>query len=242
VATKDQNLRSGHSVWESRRALPVAHASLARDITTDVLVIGAGITGAVIADALASAGMKVAVVDKRGLARGSTMASTALVQYEIDTPLIRLTRKIGKENAIRAWRRSRLAVEALAARLQELRVADVARQNSLYLAGNILRPQELEQEHEARRAAGLPSRFLPRKALREQFGIARAAGILGYGNLVIDPRKSALALLKQAAVNGALLFAPAEVAQVTPTKIGVMVTTASGHRIRCAQLVFATGL
>ena len=61
--------------------------------------------------------MKVAVVDKRGLARGSTMASTALVQYEIDTPLITLTRKIGKEKAVRAWRRSRLAVEALAARL-----------------------------------------------------------------------------------------------------------------------------
>jgi glycine/D-amino acid oxidase-like deaminating enzyme len=241
VATKGRNLRGGHSVWEDRRAPPVAHARLSRDMTTDVLVMGAGITGALIADVLASAGMRVAVVDKRGLARGSTTASTALVQYEIDTPLIRLTRKIGKENAVRAWRRSRLAVEALAARLQELSVADVARRNSLYLAGNVLPPQELEREHEARRAAGLPSRFLHRKALREQFGIARAAAILGYGNLVIDPRKSALALLKQAAVNGAHLFAPTEVAQVTPSKVGVMVTAANGHRIHCAQLVFATG-
>ena len=94
---------------------------LARDIKTDVLVIGAGITGALIADALTSAGVEVAVVDKRGLAKGSTVASTALVQYEIDTPLITLTRKIGKEKAVRAWRRSRLAVEALAARLGELK-------------------------------------------------------------------------------------------------------------------------
>jgi glycine/D-amino acid oxidase-like deaminating enzyme len=241
VATKSRNLRSGRSVWEGRRAPPVARARLARDMTTDVLVMGAGITGAVIADALASAGMKVAVVDKRGLARGSTMASTALVQYEIDTPLIKLTRKIGKENAVRAWRRSRLAVEALAARLQELRVADVARRNSLYLAGNVLGPEELERENEARRAAGLSSRFLNRKALREQFGIARAAAILGYGNLVIDPRKSALALLKQAAVNGARLFSPTEIVQVTPTKVGVTVTAANDRRIQCAKLVFATG-
>ena len=80
-----------------------------------MLVIGAGITGAMIADALAPPGVKVAVVDKRGLAKGSTIASTALVQYEIDTPLIMLARKIGKEKAGRAWRRSRLAVEALAA-------------------------------------------------------------------------------------------------------------------------------
>jgi glycine/D-amino acid oxidase-like deaminating enzyme len=241
VATKGKDLRSGRSVWEGRRAPLVAHARLSRDITTDVLVMGAGITGAVIADALATAGMKVAVVDKRGLAGGSTVASTALVQYEIDTPLIRLTRKIGKEKAIRAWRRSRLAVEALAARLQELSVADVVRRNSLYLAGNVLGREELEREHEARRAAGLPSRFLHRKALRDQFGIARAAAIMGYGNLVIDPRKSALALLKQAAVNGARVLSPTEVVQVTPTKVGVTITAANGRRIKCSKLVFATG-
>jgi glycine/D-amino acid oxidase-like deaminating enzyme len=241
VATKRKNLRSGNSVWEGRRAQPVAHARLSRNLTTDVLIMGAGITGAVIADALASAGMKVAVVDKRGLARGSTMASTALVQYEIDTPLIRLVRKIGKENAVRAWRRSRLAVEVLATRLQELRVAEVARRNSLYLAGNVLGVEELKCEHQARRAAGLPSRFLHRKALREQFGIERPAAIMGYGNLVIDPRKSALALLKQAGVNGAYLFSPTEMVQVTPTKVGVTVTAANGRRIQCAQLVFATG-
>ena len=127
MATKGKDLRSGRSVWQGRRAPHVAHEHLARDIKTDVLIMGAGITGAAIADALALAGMEVAVVDKRGLARGSTMASTALVQYEIDTPLITLTRKIGKEKAVRAWRRSRLAVEALAARLQELGFADVAR-------------------------------------------------------------------------------------------------------------------
>ena len=34
------------------------------------------------------------------------LASTALVQYEIDTPLITLTRKIGKDKAVRAWRKT----------------------------------------------------------------------------------------------------------------------------------------
>ena len=96
-----------------------------------------------IADALASDGVQVVVVDKRGLAKGSTVASTALVQYEIDTPLTVLARKIGKDKAVRAWRRSRLAVGALAARFAELGVTDVARRNSLYLAGNVLDPEEL---------------------------------------------------------------------------------------------------
>ncbi len=177
MATKGRNLRSGYPVWQGRRAPVVAAAQLSRDITTDVLIIGAGITGAVIADALVSAGLEVAMVDKRGLARGSTMASTALVQYEIDTPLITLARKIGKAYATRAWRRSCLAVATLAGRLEELGGRDVVRRNSIYLAGNLLSGEELEREHEARRAAALPSRFLDRKALGEQFGIARAAAL-----------------------------------------------------------------
>ena len=203
--------------------------------------MGAGITGASIADALTAAGVKVAVVDKRGLARGSTMASTALVLYESDTPLITLTRKIGKEKAVRAWRRARLAVESLAVRLGELGLADIARRDSLYLAGNVLGRKQLQREHEARQASGLPSRFLNRKALHDRYGIARAAALMGYGNLVIDPRKSTLALLNAAAANGARVFAPVEMTNVTPNRGSVTVTAADGRRIQCGQLVFATG-
>ena len=241
MATTRKKLRSGRAIWESRRVPAVAQTRLSSDIKTDVLVMGAGITGAVIADALASAGLKVAVVDKRGLAKGSTAASTALVQYEIDTPLTKLKRKIGKEKAVRAWRRSRLAVEALGVRLGELGVADVERRNSLYLAGNVLGKKELRREHEARRTSGLPSRLLDSKTLREQFGIARAAALMGYGNLVINPRKAALALLKGAAGNGARIFSAMEMTDVSATNSGVTVTAANGRKIRCRHLVFATG-
>jgi glycine/D-amino acid oxidase-like deaminating enzyme len=241
VATKQRKLRAGRSIWEGRNAPTVTRQRLSEDTRIDVLVMGAGITGALIADALARTGLKVAVVDKRGLAKGSTMASTALVQYEIDTPLITLTRKIGKEKAVRAWRRSRLAVEALAVRLSELRVADVARRDSLYLAGDLLGKSELRREHEARRASGLPSRFLDRSALRDEFEISRSAALMGYGNLVIDPRKATLALLRAAAGNGARIFSALEMTNVRATKSGVTVTAANGREIRCRYLVFATG-
>ena len=105
VVTKPKDLRSGHSIWEGRSG--VAHRPLTRDVEVDVLLIGAGITGAMIADALDLSGFKVAIADKRGVAKGSTTASTALVQFEIDTPLTKLTRKIGKADAVRAWRRTR---------------------------------------------------------------------------------------------------------------------------------------
>jgi glycine/D-amino acid oxidase-like deaminating enzyme len=52
---------------------------LTRDLETDILIVGAGISGALIAYALASEGYRVAVVDRRGPVMGSTPASTALL-------------------------------------------------------------------------------------------------------------------------------------------------------------------
>jgi glycine/D-amino acid oxidase-like deaminating enzyme len=241
VVTKARDLRTGRPVWASRRVLHVPHGRLARDIETDVLVIGAGITGAMVADALAGSGHDVAVVDKRGLAKGSTAASSALVLYEIDTPMIRLARKIGKKDAARAWRRSRLAVDALAARLRELAVAGVTRRDALYLTGDALDQDDLAREHDARRAAGLASQFLDRKALHGRFGIRRQAALLAADNLSIDPRRTTLALLRAAAARKARIFAPVEIVDLDAGKSGGTATTADGRRIGCRHLVFASG-
>ena len=112
-------MRTEGSLWEHLRAPRVPYVAQARSLSADVLIVGGGITGAMIAETLTEAGFDTVVVDRRAPARGSTIASTALVQYEIDTPLFELTRKIGKDDAVRAWRRSRLAVTSLHAFFRE---------------------------------------------------------------------------------------------------------------------------
>jgi choline dehydrogenase-like flavoprotein len=68
--------------------LPAPYGPLRRDIEMEILIIGAGITGAKVGDVLATARLKVVVVDKRGPPR--VLLLRALVQYEIDTPLTKL--------------------------------------------------------------------------------------------------------------------------------------------------------
>ena len=143
------------------------------DLSADVLIVGGGITGAMIADMLVEAGLDTVIVDRRGPTKGSTIASTALVQYEIDTPLVELTRKIGKDNAVRAWRRSRLAVTSLHAFFRERGIAAQSR-DALYLSGNQLGARELAREAELRQAAGLRDR-VPRRAPRCRIASASRA-------------------------------------------------------------------
>ena len=124
---------------------------------------------------------------------GSTPASTALLLYDIDEPLVRLSRKIGEANAIRAWRRSHLAVQALHARTRELGVdCDLEERDTLYLAGDLLDGRALEREAAARRRIGIEAIYLSRAALRERIGVRSGGALVSYGNLAADPRRLAI--------------------------------------------------
>src|SRR5258708_3470566 len=168
-ATHKRDLRSGYSIWQ-RRPLPgVPERRLVRDTRCDVLIIGAGISGALAAEQLTDAGLSVVIIDRRGAVRGSTPASTALLQYEIDTPLSKLAKRIGVARAERIWRRSKLALDALRERTQRLGIeaASVDR-SSLYLEGNILDGAGLRAEAQARRRAGFEIRLLSTKTVRRE--------------------------------------------------------------------------
>lgn len=241
VLTRARDLRTGRSVWQGKRPPRFPRAGISTDIESDVVIIGAGISGAMQADALTEAGFGVLIVDRRGPVRGSTPASTALLQYEIDQPLTMLARQIGEAPAIRAWQRSRLAVDGLAARIRALSIAPVVRRDSLYLAGDLLDADALAREHEARRRAGLETAFLDAAMLRDRFGIERDAALLSYDNLEADPVRLASGFLRAALGRGARLAWPVEIADLDAKPRSVSLRTRDGHRIRCRHLVFATG-
>jgi glycine/D-amino acid oxidase-like deaminating enzyme len=67
-------------VWSAYTRPAIPTHKLSRDISTDVLVIGAGVSGAMVAEELGEAGFSVAIVDRRKPLAGSTSASTALLQ------------------------------------------------------------------------------------------------------------------------------------------------------------------
>src|ERR1700752_1494549 len=78
------DLKSGYPYWTVKNGLLASFPPLARDVRCDVAGVGAGITGALIARSLCEAGLDVVVLDKRDAGWGSTAATTALLQYEID--------------------------------------------------------------------------------------------------------------------------------------------------------------
>ncbi len=241
-ATHKKDLRTGRSIWMSRPLPAIPHAPLTRDAEADVAIVGAGISGAMVADALTEAGLSVIILDRRGPLKGSTPASTALLQYEIDTPLTELSARIGISRAERIWRRSKLALDALRERTRRLGIAaDAANRDTLYLAGDVLDADALRLECAARRQAGFEVAFLKPGEVAERHGLGPRAAILGFDNLAADPRRLAAGFLKVALGRGARLHAPAEAVGVETAGAMVHVATADGPVVRVRHLVFATG-
>lgn len=236
------DLRTGKPVWTAYRVPPVPVSALTRDVSCDVLIVGMGVSGAMIAEAVTARGMSVIAIDRRGPLKGSTAATTALVQFEIDQPLSVLSRKIGKDPARQAWRRSRIAVANLAGRIERLGIScNAVQRPSLFIAGDELDAAALEAEAAARRSAGLDAEFLTSRELATRFGLSRGGAILSPGNIALDPRKLAAGMLNAALARKARFYAPVEAVAVEDDRDGVSVATAAGPVIRAGHLMLATG-
>src|SRR5437868_11696255 len=105
------DLRSHYPFNLLKNGILNVYPSLDKNTSTDVVIIGAGITGALVAWHLSGKGIPLIVLDKRHVGMGSTAASTSLVQYEIDTPLTKLQKLVGNANAARSYLLCRNAID-----------------------------------------------------------------------------------------------------------------------------------
>lgn len=240
--TFHENLWSGNPLWLADAGLEIPCAPLKQNIKVDVAIIGSGVSGAFLAEELSHNGFSVAMIDRRPPMHGSTAASTALLHYDIDMPLIKLTRMIGHDNAARAWRRAKQSLENLAERTRALSIAcDLESRDALYLPGSILDAEGLYAESAARRAIGVSAHYLDAKVLERRFGLHRAAALCSPDNFAAHPRKLVAGYLRTAMDRGVRIFAPDSVTDVKSGPRGVVMTTKNHYRIESRHAVFATG-
>lgn len=148
-------------MWLAERPPSLAARKTPRHTTYDVVIVGSGISGALTAWHVCNGKRRVLLIDRRPPVTGSTPASTAMVQYEIGTPLHRLANMIGETRARRAWQSSAQAVTRLGEIVRAENIAcGYAPKPALYLAGDEFGFRALQNEQAAPEAAGLTSRYL----------------------------------------------------------------------------------
>lgn len=236
------DLVSGEPFWPLRSGLLASYPSLKESMSCEVVILGAGITGALAAYHLAEAGVSVVVLDRRDVARGSTAASTSLLQYEIDVPLHRLIRMVGETAAVRAYRRCLAALSSLRELDRKLGgFGDWTPAESLLGASRASHIPGLRREHAARARHGFDVALWSRREVGAESTLPYGAALLSRDAGHLDAYRFTHALLAAATRRGARVHDRTRVTRRRPTRQGISLHTASGHQVTARCLVVATG-
>lgn len=234
-------LHAGAPYWLVRNGLHEEVAASPRVQRYDVVVVGAGVTGALLTDRLAGEGLSVLLVDRTLPGTGSTCASTALLLYELDVELLDLAERIGERDAVRAYTRSQEAIGELEALVAELGAdCDFVRRPSLYLAARRRDAARLEKEAALRARFGIDATFWDRNQLRTQYPFPAHGAIRTECAAAVDPVRLTRAAVSRAQRRGSAVLPWTDVTWWEASSRGVDVYTTRGA-LRARRLVLAVG-
>lgn len=235
------DLKSGYPFWAIKNGLMSPFPRLERDLRCEVAIVGGGITGALIAQELAAHGHDVALVEQRDIGWGSTAASTALLQYEIDTHMIDLAKRHGEGDAALAYRACADAIPLLQALARGVRDVDFAPMRSLYYASRRRHVSEMREECGLRARHGFDVTWLDRGGLRDTYGIDAPGAILSALAARVDPYRLAHKLLARWQRRGAAIHDRTVIADLRATSRQVTLRTEDGLSITADHVVIAAG-
>ncbi|RPI54217.1 MAG: FAD-binding oxidoreductase, partial [Acidobacteria bacterium] len=119
-----RRLRHGHPLWLDRPGWRKTFPRHRGSIDTDVVIVGGGITGAICAYLFANAGIRVALLEAKVVARGSTAASTALLMQEPDRDFGDLSARFGRAATRDIWNTLARATRHLIRTIRRLRLKE----------------------------------------------------------------------------------------------------------------------
>ncbi len=236
------DLRSHYPFWLLKHGIVKTYPSLSESVNTDVAVMGAGITGAIVAYYLCRAGFNVTIIDKRHVGQGSTAASTCLLQYEIDTPLHKLIDIVGEHNAVRSYELCLQAIRNLHKIASNFKDVEFIAKPSFQFASFKNDIEDLEKEYKFRRRYNISQvEMLASADIRDKFTFTAPAGILSRDAAQMDAYRLTHSLINAATRKGLQVYDGTEVVNLKHHKRSVELRTHTGHTITARKLIICCG-
>jgi len=234
-------LHSAETFWPLKNSMAGGYPSLEESISTPILIIGGGITGALIAYELIQKGRKVVLVDKRDVCNGSTATSTALLQYEIDVPLHELIKIRGLDCAVNSYKNCEKSIYNLKAIADHIKSdCGFEFKKSIYFCSFKKDLKFLKTEYETRKEYGLDVKWLEEKDLKK-IGLNAFAAIESKSGAVVDPYRLAQDLLHYCKEKGMRIFDRTNIISIKKQLDKILAVTDTNCTITAVHVIHCTG-
>ncbi|MEA5070942.1 MAG: FAD-dependent oxidoreductase [Petrimonas sp.] len=234
-------LRTPEAFWLLKNGILNSYPSLKKDIQCDIVVIGGGITGSLISHALLKAGYDTVVIDKRDIGTGSTAATTSMLQYEIDMPMVKLSEMIGTEGAILCYKAGIDSLNILSDLVKKENLdAGFETKKSLQIAHSEYVIKDLKREYEFRKKYGLKVEWVTSEDIKRYYKMDSYPGILSENGASIDAFQFTQDLFSKNSQRGLRIYDHTLIKKINFGN-PVVIITEEGFKVICKRVIFCTG-
>ncbi|GMV21589.1 MAG: oxidoreductase [Acidimicrobiia bacterium] len=232
----------GQSYWTRRPASRgPRRRALSGDHSTDIVVIGGGLTGCASAYALAKAGFEVILLERDTIAGGATSRAMGLITPSPTASYLESGTQAGAKATKAAFGAYKKSAKDLTATLKKLKVkCDLAELDLLVNAPFTNDAARLKKEIAARKAAGADAVWVAGAVSRELLQ-TETQGAMRVRAAVMDPVKAARGFADAAMKLGVRVLEHTAAVKTTFTRKDVTVAL-KGARITARGVVVATGM
>lgn len=214
---------------------------LTEDIDTEVIIVGGGVTGAILGYYFSKNNINSVILEKARVGHGSTSITTSLLQYELDSNAAELTAYTSMDNIIRSYNLGIKALDEIEEFINKYgNRCDFKRVDSFLYTAKNLEKKEMEEEYRIRKEGGLPVELID--VDNNPFLFDVKAGVLGKGGgAVFDPYRFTHHLIDVSCKQGLRLYENTEAIKVEYSENGVTVETVYGYKVKGKIIIVATG-
>ncbi|MFB5198246.1 FAD-dependent oxidoreductase [Neobacillus sp. KR4-4] len=211
--------------------------NLTEDISADVAIVGAGITGITAAYLLAKEGVKVALLEAGSVLNGTTGHTTAKITAQHDLIYDEFINHFGEEKARLYFESHMNAIKFVENNVNEKGIdCDFSKQDAYIYAVTDEYKEKLVTEWEAYRRLGIDG------ALKDTipFNIEVKAALMMQNQAQFHPLKYLKVLLDEAVKAGCMVFENTTATDIEDDEQQSRVVTKSGFRVNCIKVIIAS--
>lgn len=233
-------LHAGDLYWDKTER-KIDYPVLAGNLQTEVLIVGGGMSGAMVSYQLVQSGLEVTVIDERVPGFGSSDGNTGIIQYCSDMSLAEMIKEHGEAWAVDFYGLSLKAMKELDDIAAHLKGSTGYRRiHSLFLTPKEKGVEDLKRNQAALEEHGFPSEEISGERLEKEWGIKAAYALRTSCDAMLNPEKMLHEIHEYNEEKGAVIYQNTKMEGYERTENGWIVR-ANGHKIQCQHLVLAMG-